>query len=129
MLHDSDIHELGSVLSPAGIAIEPQGTDIDTLPIGARLEVETGHTRYLLENRGAGQMLISGHPMYCPEPLLVDFRGSVGGSALLKMWHIEPGMKMAFRHPELGEVRTSRVRSIRRLKPASSSEVHSGEIH
>ncbi len=124
MLHDSDIHEIGPILSPAGIQVEPQGIDIDALPIGARLEVETGHTCYLLENRGQGQMLISGHRMYCPEPVLVDFQGSVGGSALLKMWHIEPGLKMAFRHPELGEVRTSRVRSIRRLKPASSSEIH-----
>jgi len=129
MLNKRDIHEPGSVLSPAGIAPESEGIDIDALPIGARLEVETGHSRYLLENRGQGQMLISGHPLYCPEPILIDFQGSVGGPVLLKMWHIEPGMKMAFRHPELGEVRTSRVRSIRRLKPASSTEIHPSEVH
>jgi len=126
MLTDSDIRQLGAVLPPAGNPpAVSQGVDIDELAIGARLEVETGHNTYRLENRGEGKVVISGHPEYCPEPVLVDFQGSVGGSALLKMWHIEPGLKMAFRHPKLGLVRTSRVRSIRELQPASPSEAHS----
>jgi hypothetical protein len=126
MLTDSDIRQLGAVLPPAGIpAAVSNGVDIDALAIGARLEIETGHTTYRLENRGEGKVLISGHAEYCPEPILVDFQGSVGGSAVLKMWRIEPGLKMAFRHPKLGMVRTSRVRSIRELQPAFPSEAHS----
>ncbi len=125
MLTDSDIRQLGAVLPPAGVPAVSNGVDIDELAIGARLEIETGHTTYALENRGEGKVLISGHAEYCPEPVLVDFQGSVGGPALLKMWRIEPGLKMAFRHPRLGIVRTSRVRSIRRLQPAAPSEVHS----
>lgn len=126
MLTDSDIRQLGAALPPAGIpAAVSNAVDIDELAIGARLEIETGHSTYRLENRGDGKVLISGHREYCPEPVLVDFQGSVGGPALLKMWHIEPGLKMAFRHPELGMVRTSRVRSIRVLQPASPSEAHS----
>jgi hypothetical protein len=126
MLTESDIRQFAAVLPPAGNPpAVSHGVDIDELAIGARLEVETGHTTYRLENRGEGKVVISGHPEYCPEPVLVDFQGSVGGSALLKMWHIEPGLKMAFRHPKLGMVRTSRVRSIRELQPASPSEAHS----
>lgn len=87
------------------------------------VEVETGHTTYHLENRGDGKVLISGHPEYCPEPVLVDFQGSVGGGALLKMWRIEPGLKMAFEHPKFGVVRTSRVRSIRQLAPSGAPSV------
>ena len=100
---------------PAG---EIDSVDIEELPIGAKLEVETGHTTYVLENRGQGQVLISGHPQFCPEPVLVEFQGAVGGAALLKLWHIEPGLKMAFQHPSLGTVRTSRVRAIRQLRAA-----------
>lgn len=125
MLTDSEIRQLGAVLPPAGIPAVSDGVDIDELAIGACLEVVTGHTTYELENRGDGKVRISGHPEYCPEPVVVDFQGSVGGPSLLKMWHIEPGSKMAFVHPKFGMVRTSRVRSIRQLNPASTSEVHS----
>ncbi len=126
MLTDSDIRQLGAVLPAASTpAAVSNGVDIDELAIGARLEIETGHTTYTLENRGEGKVVISGHPEYCPEPVLVDFQGSVGGAALLKMWHIELGLKMAFRHPQLGMVRTSRVRSIRVLQPAAPAEAHS----
>jgi hypothetical protein len=125
MLTDSDIRQLGAVLPPADIHSVPQGVDIDELAIGAHLQIETGHTTYRLENRGEGKVLISGHPEYCPEPVLVDFQGSIGGPALLKMWHIEPGLKMAFLHPKYGMVRTSRVRSIRQLGPVSAPEAHS----
>ena len=125
MLTDSDIRQLGAVLPAANLSPDSsEAIDIDELPIGAKLEVETGHTTYRLENRGQGQVLISGHPEYCPEPILVDFQGAIGGPGLLKMWHIEPGLKMAFQHPKLGTVRTSRVRSIRLLNSQAVSEVH-----
>jgi hypothetical protein len=125
MLRHRDMLELEPALHTASaVGADSGAVNIDELAIGATLEIETGHTTYRMENRGHGQVLISGHPEYCPEPLLVDFQGSVGGPALLKAWHIEPGMKMAFQHPKFGTVRTSRVRSIRRLVPASLSEVH-----
>jgi len=97
-------------------AADAEGVEIDAVPVGAVLEIETGHTKYLLENRGGGKVLISGHPEYCPEPVLVGFIGSVGGSAMLSLGRIEPGLKMAFQHPGFGVVRTSRVRSVREVK-------------
>lgn len=107
-------HELPA--SGQFVTLGADGVDMDELPIGAKLEIETGHTTYLVENRGDGKILISGHPEYCPEPVEVEFQGSIGGPAILKMWRIEPGMKMAFEHPQFGMVRTSRVRSVRELK-------------
>lgn len=116
MFRHSDILELEPVpYTASAVPLDSGAVNIDELPIGATLEIETGHTTYRMENRGQGQVLISGHPEYCPEPVLVDFQGSVGGPALLKAWYIEPGLKMAFQHPKFGTVRTSRVRSIRRL--------------
>lgn len=96
-----------------------EGVDVSLLPVGATLEIETGHTTYRLENRDKGKVLISGHATYCPEPVEVDFQGSVGGPALLKLSRIEPGLKMVFDHPEFGIIRTSKVRSVRQLVPAN----------
>jgi hypothetical protein len=96
------------------------GVAFDELPVGAVVEVETGHSTYTLENRGDGKALISGHPTYCPEPVLVELHGSVGPS-MLKMWLIEPGLKLEFRHPVFGVIRTSRVRSVRQLKVGAPS--------
>ena len=108
MHSNSDIRKLESPIPPARLSppAYEEGVNIDELPVGAMLEVETGHTTYLLENRRDGKVLISGHPEYCPEPIEVEFQGSIGGTALLKIWRIEPGMKMAFRHPKFGMVRT-----------------------
>jgi len=106
--------------SAAAQAERSQSVALDELPVGAVVEVETGHSTYRLENRGEGKALISGHPTYCPEPVLVDFHGAVGPSTL-KMWLIEPDLKMEFRHPDFGVVRTSKVRKIRQVKVGAPS--------
>jgi hypothetical protein len=111
----------GSGAAHAVPEVRPEGFAVDEMPVGAVLEVETGHSTYRVENRGEGKVLISGHPTYCPEPVVVDLHGSVGGGALLKIWFIEPGSKMEFQHPTFGVVRTSRVRSVREIKPRMSS--------
>jgi hypothetical protein len=123
MLSDSGLHKLESAAPPADFAsaARAEGLDIDDLPVGAGLEIETGHTTYCLENLGGGKVLISGHPNYCPEPVQVSFLGSIGGSQLLTMGRIEPGLKMAFEHPSFGVIRTSRVRSIREMKQSVPS--------
>ena len=114
MRQESDLGKLQYGPNPAEMldADKSDGIDIDDLPVGAVLEIETGHTRYLLENRGDGEVVLSGHPEFCPEPVLVKFHGSVGGPALIKMGRIEPGLKMAFQHPKFGTLRTSRVRAV-----------------
>jgi len=88
------------------------GVHIDDLPVGAVLDVQTVNTLYHLENRGDGEVLISGHPEICPVPVLVNFHGSTWGSAMLKMGFVGREMSLEFRHPEKGLVRTSRVREI-----------------
>lgn len=113
---NGEICELPEIGLPSPVA---EGIDVDHLPVGAILEIETGHTIYKLENRGKGKVLLSGHATYCPQPVEVDFQGSAGGPALLKLWRIEPGLKMVFDHPEFGIIRTSKVRSVRQFVPAN----------
>ena len=88
------------------------GVDLDELPVGALLDVETVNTQYRIENRGNGEVLISGHPDFCPQPVPVNFHGSIGPSTL-KLRFIERNLSMEFRHPARGIVRTSPVRDVR----------------
>jgi hypothetical protein len=119
MMPNSKYHEsvpgFGSIPSAAFQSECAEGVALDELPVGAMFEVETGHHTYRVENRGDGKVLISGHPVYCPEAVVVDLHGSIGNATMIKMWFIGRGLRMEFRHPTFGVIRTSRVRKIREL--------------
>ena len=93
------------------------GLDLEALPVGATLEAKTAHHSYLIENCGNGNIRISGHPVYCPKPVLVEYLGAFDGTPLFKMGSITPGMRMGFRHPGLGIIRTSKVQELKQLLP------------
>jgi hypothetical protein len=97
----------------------PEGIDLDQLAVGAVVELQTGHTRYRLENLGDGKVLISGHPEYCPQPTPVELHGSVGADGALKWHRFEPGGRLVFNLPQHGLVRTSRIQSLHRLQAAN----------
>jgi hypothetical protein len=98
------------------------GVALDELPVGAVLDVQTSNTLYRIEHRGDGEVLISGHPEICPEPVLVSFHGSTWGTPLLKIRFIGRDMRMEFFHPERGIVRTSRVREIQERNGSAATE-------
>jgi hypothetical protein len=94
------------------------GIDLEELPVGAILALETGHNSYRLENLGEGNALLSGHPTYCPEPVVVQVQGSIGAAGELKWRFLAKGAKMVFLPPGHGVVRTSTIKSVQRVKPA-----------
>jgi hypothetical protein len=98
------------------------GVGLDSLPIGTVLDVQTANNIYRIENRGDGEVLISGHPEICPDPVLVSFYGSTWGTPMLKVRFIGREMHMEFFHPEKGIVRTSRVREIQERNASSATE-------
>lgn len=98
------------------------GVGLDELPVGAVLDVKTANNMYRIENRGDGDVLISGHPEICPTPVLVSFHGSTWGTPMLKVRFIGRDMHMEFFHPAKGIVRTSRVRDIWERTTLSESE-------
>jgi|SRR5579872_2018245 len=98
------------------------GVSLDELPIGTVLDVQTSNTLYRIENRGDGEVLISGHPEICPTPIRVVFYGSTWGTPMLKLRFIGRDMRMEFFHPEKGIVRTSRVRDIQERAASRESE-------
>ncbi len=88
------------------------GVHLDALGKGAVLRVETQHHRYTVVNLGQGRALISGHPVYCPDPVPVSIEGSTWGGSMLKMRFIGRGMHLEFLHPQHRRIITSRVREI-----------------
>lgn len=92
------------------------GVYLKDLPDDATLEIETQNRRYRLSSKGPAEMLISGHPEFCPEPVLVRIAGSNWGGTMLKPAFIGRGMHLEFHHPSYERpIITSRIREIRRI--------------
>ena len=96
-------------------ALSGEGVHLDELPVGTQVDVHTANRCYHLENRGEGKVLISGHPQYCPRPVMVDFHGSTLGSSTIKLGFVGTGMRLEFEHPVYGSICTSRVLGINLL--------------
>jgi hypothetical protein len=89
------------------------GVHLEDLPDGSALEVKTENRRYVLVIQGPGKALISGHPKFCPDPVLVSIHGSSWGGSMLKVAFIGRGMHLEFQHPEYQTITTSRILDIR----------------
>ena len=90
------------------------GVDLRDLPQESTLEIETQNRSYTIVHCGAGEALISGHPEYCPEPVLVKIEGSNWGGSMLKPSFVGRGMHLEFRHPGYERpIVTSRILEIR----------------
>ena len=89
------------------------GIHLRDLALGAVLEVQTCQRRYTIVNQGGGDALISGHPEYCPSPVLVKIHGSTWGGSMLKEQFIGRGMHLEFRHPNFLPITTSRILEVR----------------
>ncbi len=94
------------------------GVYLDDLAPGDVIEVETRNHAYKLVNHGRGQALISGHPEFCPQPVMVRVEGSNWGGSLLKVSFIGRGMCLEFRHPQYHTITTSPIVDIRQLRAA-----------
>jgi hypothetical protein len=89
------------------------GVHLGDLPAGAVLEIETENRFYTIEYRGLNQALISGHPVFCPQPTLVTINGSTWGGSMIKTGFIGRGMRLEFRSSDFDPITTSVVRDVR----------------
>jgi hypothetical protein len=89
------------------------GVYLEDLPDGTELEIRTENRCYRLLYCGQGQVLISGHPKFCPKPVLVKFQGSTWGGSLVRLAYIGRGMRLEFRHPEHQTIITSPIVEIK----------------
>lgn len=91
------------------------GVYLEDLSPGDVIEVETRNHAYRLVNQGSGKAMISGHPQFCPQPVMVTVEGSNWGGSLLKVSFIGRGMCLEFRHPHYQRITTSPIVEIRQV--------------
>jgi len=103
------------------------GVYLNQLQAGSSLEIQTRHRSYTVVNCGGGLALISGHPEFCPRPVLVRILGSNWGGSMLKTSFIGRSMHLEFRHPKyrtpivtstIQEIRETTARGARIFKTA-----------
>jgi hypothetical protein len=104
------------------------GVSLGDLPPSTVLEIQTQHHRYTAVFLGESQVLISGHPEFCPEPVLVAIAGSTWGGSMLKLRYIGRGMHLEFCHPEYQTpIVTSRIQEVRERIHRGSSQATTDE--
>src|SRR5258708_32281309 len=95
------------------------GVDLRHLPPESTLEAETRNRAYIIVMQRDCQALISGHPDFCPEPVLVRINGSNCGGHNIKVASQRRGSHLEFRHPKYeGPIVTSPTRDHRLLPRA-----------
>ena len=100
------------------------GVFLKDLPAATVLQIQTQNRCYTAVLVDEGSALISGHPQYCPQPVLVAIAGSTWGGSMLKRRFVGRGMHLEFRHPEYQTpIVTSRIKEIRECARLSQSEV------
>jgi len=90
------------------------GVFLADLPPASVLEIQTQHHDYRAVTLSENSVLISGHPEYCPKPVLVAIAGSTSGGSMLKRGFVGRGMRLEFSHPAYrAPITTSRIEEIR----------------
>ncbi len=103
------------------------GVFLHDLPPATVLEIQTQHHCYLVVLLDENNVLISGHPEFCPEPIKVAIAGSTWGGSMLKRRFVGRGMYLEFRHPQYQTpIVTSRVQEIREPKLRQVQDQYTG---
>src|ERR1700740_2377595 len=90
------------------------GVNLQNVRPGSALQIHTQHTSYNVLVLFGSLAFISGHPLYCPRPVLVAIRGSTWGGSMLKVRFIGLVLRMEFHHPEYRTpIITSPIQEIR----------------
>jgi hypothetical protein len=103
--------------------------DCKSLVRGSLIDVETKSRHYRIECLGGNAIRISGHPVYCPDPVLAQLHGSVNKEGILELGLIGRGTRLMFLLNEHRPVTTSRVLRVhvdqpKVVQPKSTPSVH-----
>ena len=100
------------------------GVKIEDLVPGSWLQVTTQNTCYRIHILFGAMALITGHPRFCPRPVLIIIHGSTWGGSMLKRRFIGRGMQLEFRHPDYSTpIITSPIQEIQELPQHETSEI------
>jgi hypothetical protein len=100
------------------------GVFLKDLPSATVLQIQTQNRCYTAVLVDEGSALLSGHPEFCPQPVLVVIAGSTWGGSMLKRRYVGRGMHLEFRHPQYRTpIVTSRIQEIRECVRSSQPQV------
>ena len=92
------------------------GVRVEDLVPGSWLQVKTQNTCYRILILFGAMALITGHPLFCPRPVLITIHGSTWGGSMLKVRFIGRGMHLEFHHPHYSTpIVTSVIQEIQEL--------------
>src|SRR5260370_7063412 len=96
---------------------------------GSWMGGEPKSRHYRIEFLGGNAIRISGHPEYCPDPVLAQLHGSVDKEGIFELGLIGRGMRLMFLLNEHRPVTTSRVLRVRVDQPKVVPPKSSPSIH
>ena len=102
-------------------AAEIEDLNCSSLTPGCVLDIETRTRHYHLEFVGDDKFRISGHPLYCPDPVPAEIQGSVTRQGEFMPGLIGRGMRLLFLGLGDKMVSTSEVTAIRMEGAAGSN--------
>jgi hypothetical protein len=89
------------------------GVHLGDVAPGTVLEVQTENRAYTIHYQGLGHALISGHPLFCPDPTPATIHGSTWGGSMIKTGFIGRGMRLEFAVTASQPITTSVIREVR----------------
>ncbi len=91
-----------------------EGVYLTSLDTGSAIDLETKSRHYRIEYLEGDRIRISGHPWWCPEPVLARLHGSRGGSGAFEEGYIGCGMRLVFERLDNNiPITTSEITDIR----------------
>jgi hypothetical protein len=86
--------------------------DCKSLEPGSVIDIETTSRHYRIECLGGNAIRISGHPQFCPTPVVAQLEGSVTSEGTLDKGMIERGMRLVFLIANHCPMTTSKVLNV-----------------
>jgi hypothetical protein len=94
------------------------GVYLSSLDTGSAVDLETKSRHYRIERLQGDRIRISGHPQWCPKPVLARLHGSRVGSGEFEDGYIGCGMRLVFERLDNHiPIITSEITDIRVVDP------------
>ncbi len=97
-----------------------EGVHLSGLDRGSVIDLETKSRHYRIECLGGDRVRVSGHPQWCPTPVLSQLQGSLHDTGTFEPDFVGLGMHLVFRRADDQlPVTTTEVIGIRLARPRS----------
>lgn len=91
----------------------PEGVQLTELETGSVIDIKTKSRHYSVEYLGGDRVRVSGHPQWCPTPVVVRLEGSLRNSGAFEPGFVGPGMHLVFqRFDDRLPVTTTEVKDV-----------------